>query len=153
MALQKLNHQHQRVEWLTSLTDLRLGGNSITDISALSGLTSLTVLYLHNNSITDISALSGLTSLTFLHLDNNSITDISALRRLTQRSRRVVPRFGLTSLTFLFLHNHSITDIQPLLDNTGLGADDWVDLRSTNVSCTDVALLQAKGVTVTSDCP
>ena len=79
-------------------------------------------------------------SLTDLRLGGNSITDISALS-------------GLTSLTFLFLHNNSITDIQPLLDNTGLGADDWVDLRSTNVSCTDVALLQAKGATVTSGCP
>jgi hypothetical protein len=39
-----------------------------------------------------------------------------------------------------------------LLDNTGLGAGDTVDLRSTSVSCTDVAALQAKGVTVLSDC-
>ena len=139
---------------LTSVTDLRLGGNSITDIRALRRLTSLTVLYLHNNSITDISALSGLTSLTFLHLDNNSIIDISALRRPTERSRRVVPRFGLTSLTFLFLHdNPDLTDVRPLLDNTGLGLGDQVFLMNTNVSCTEVAALEAEGVVVDSDCP
>jgi len=61
---------------------------------------------------------------------------------------------GLTSLTFLGLqHNAGLTELQPLLDNTGLGAGDDVDLKSTNVSCADVAALEAKGVVVDSDCP
>ncbi len=120
---------------------LRLGLNSISDISALSGLTSLTSLDLGFNSISDIGPLSGLTSLTSLELSLTSISDISALS-------------GLTSLTDLDLgKNPNLTDIQPLLDNTGLGAGDRVILWSTSVSCTDVAALQAKGVTVTSDCP
>ncbi len=85
--------------------------------------------------------LSGLTNLTRLFLDDNSITDIGALS-------------GLTSLIFLHLTNNpNLTDIQPLLDNTGLSAGDTVYLRSTNVSCADVAALQAKGVDVISDCP
>ncbi len=71
----------------------------------------------------------------------NSITDIS----------------GLTGLMTLRLDNNSdLSDIQPLLDNVGLTAGrfpDSVTLKNTNVSCTDVALLQAKGVTVFSDCP
>ena len=104
----------------------------------MSGLTSLTFLDLRG-TFTDISALSGLTSLTKLGLDNNSITDISALS-------------GLTSLGSLDLGSNPINDIQPLLDNTGLGAGDSVNLWNTNVSCTDVAALEAKGVTVTSDC-
>ena len=45
-----------------------------------------------------------------------------------------------------------LRNIQPLLDNTGLGAGDTVDLSVTSVSCTDVAALEGKGVTVTSDC-
>jgi hypothetical protein len=49
--------------------------------------------------------------------------------------------------------NPNLTDIQPLLDNAGLGAGDTVYLQATSVSCTDVAALQAKGVTVQSDCP
>ena len=86
-------------------------------------------------------ALSGLTNLTHLRLMRNSISDISALS-------------GLTSLTFLRLDNNpNLTNIQPLLDNTGLGVDDTVLLRGTSVSCTDVAALEAKGVTVRSDCP
>ncbi len=128
------------IQNLTRLTRLGLLDNSITDISALSGLASLVGLSLDNNSITDISALSGLTSLTALGLGFNSISDISALS-------------GLTSLTYLDLSSNSgLSNIQPLLDNTGLGAGDTVDLRSTSVSCTDVAALLAKGVTVQSDC-
>ena len=126
---------------LTSLEFLRMDDNSITDIGPLSGLTRLTILWLPGNSITDISPLGGLTSLTNLDLDRNSITDISSLS-------------GLTSLGQLFLENNpDLTDIQPLLDNTGLGAGDVVHLRDTNVNCTDVAALIAKGVTVASDCP
>ena len=76
-----------------------------------------------------------------LYLDHNSITDIS-------------PLSCLTSLTELGLYNNpELTDIQLLLDNTELGADDQVFLRNTNVSCTDVALLEAKGVLVDSECP
>ena len=149
------------IQNLTSLTALDLEGNSVTDISALSGLTALEALGLISNSITDISALSGLTGLAGLGLNSNSITDISALS-------------GLTSLVVLFLSDNSITDIgaltgltrliildlnvnanlsviQPLLDNTGLGAGDTVNLSDVDPAmlCTDVALLQAKGVTVT----
>ena len=129
------------IQNLTSLTDLILNGNSISDIGALSGLTSVTFLGLALNSISDIGALSGLTSLTGLDLIGNLITDISALS-------------GLTGLTFLALNNNpDLSNIQPLLDNTGLGAGDEVDLSSTNVSCADVDALIAKAVTVVHDCP
>ncbi len=148
---------------LTSLTDLDLTLNSITDISALSGLTSLGGLFLYNNSITDISALSGLTSLTGLGLGYNSISDISALREFTHltsvglSNNSITDISALSALTRLgglnLSNNPNLTDIQPLLDHTGLGANHAVDLRSTNVSCADVAALQAKGPLVVSDCP
>ncbi len=148
---------------LTSLTFLDLQANSITDLSALSGLTSLTDLRLDRNSVTDISALSGLTSLTVLRLDRNSITDISALSELTGLTTLSLEEntitdlsalSGLTSLHFLGLdRNTNLSNIQPLLANQGLGPADEVRLQSTNVSCTDVALLKAKGVRVDSYCP
>ena len=148
---------------LTSLAVLSLDNNSITDISALSGRTSLTEVHLQNNSITDISPLSGLTSLESLDLGGNSITDISPLSRLTSLESldlggnsitNINALRGLTILTFLFLPNNpGLTDIQALLDNVGLGAGDQVELSSTNVGCTDVAALEAKGVLVISDCP
>ena len=106
----------------------------------IQNLTSLQSLSLIGHSITDISLLSGLKSLTILELVSNQITDIS-------------PLSGLTSMATLDLSYNSITDIQPLLDNTGLGAGDTVNLWATGVSCTDVAALEAKGVTVEFDCP
>jgi hypothetical protein len=75
-----------------------------------------------------------------LSLGANSVSDISALE-------------GLTNLESLFLAtNPGLGDIQPLLDNTGLGGGDSVDLRFTNVDCADADALSAKGVTVTIDC-
>ena len=122
---------------LTSLKSLSLHDNPIGDISALNELTNLEFLDLVNTSISDISALSELTNLVFgLRLDDNSITDIGALR-------------GLTKLTELQLRfNPDLTDIQPLLDNTGLGAGDRVLLDGTNVICSEVVALGAKGVEV-----
>ena len=127
---------------LTNLTILTLASNSITSLNAVSGLTSLTHLDLSNNSISDISVLSGLTNLTTIFLNANSITDISVLSGLPPTPRTSI---GLGT-------NPDLTDIQPLLNNTGLGAGDDVELRGTMVSCEDVALLEAKGVTVTFDC-
>jgi hypothetical protein len=60
---------------------------------------------------------------------------------------------GLTNLKALALNeNPNLANIQPLLDNTGFGAGATVGLRSTSVGCTDVTALQAKGVSVLSDC-
>jgi hypothetical protein len=102
----------------------------------IQNLRSLTELTLGLNGLSDISPLSGLTSLTTLDLFNNSITDISVLSKLT-------------SLTFLDLHfNADLSDVEPLLENTGLDLGATVDLGSTNVSSTDLALLVAKGMTV-----
>jgi hypothetical protein len=56
--------------------------------------------------------------------------------------------------------NLDLADIQPLLDNPGLGGPypefggrDLVGLSSTNVTCENVALLEAKDIIVFSDCP
>ena len=102
------------LEDLTTLTWLYLNGNAITDISALAAATKLTNLFLPNNAITDISALAGLTELIELHLGNtttelgsNAISDISALA-------------GLTKLTGLYLSNNSISDITALTSLTAL---------------------------------
>jgi len=149
---------------LTNLTTLNIRSNaSLTDVSPLSGLTSLTFLDLMDNAIIDVSALGGLTNLTVLRLRSNAVVDVTALGNLVNLTELVLndntiidvsALSGLTRLTRLFLGDNSgLTNIQPLLDNTGLGAGDQVTLNGTNASCADVALLEAKGVTVTSDCP
>ena len=125
---------------VAGLAELDAPGRTIESLAGIQNFTILAGLDLQDNSIVNIGALVGLTNLTRLSLATNSITNIS-------------PLSGLTSLTFLWLNDNSITDIQPLLDNTGLGEGDTVDLGSTNVTCTDVAALQAKRVVVISDCP
>ena len=94
------------LEKATNLTTLKLYGQHVTDISALSGLTKLTTLTLWWGRFTDISALSGLTKLTTLTLRGN-FTDLSALS-------------GLTKLTTLSLAGGSFTDISALSGLTNL---------------------------------
>ena len=127
------------VAGLTNLTHLALAVNSISDISAVAGLTNLTRLGFGKNSISDISAVSGLTNLIWLWLDNNSISDISAVS-------------SLTNLTDLDLAGNSISDISPLVENTGLGSGDEVNvgrnpLNSASIN-THIPTLQSRGVEV-----
>ncbi len=110
---------------LTSLRWLDLGGNSISDVSALKNLTSLGTLSLGGNSISDISTLENLTSLVFLSLRYNSISDISALE-------------NLTSLTNLDLQNNSISNISALENLTLLRN---LNL-SANYSISDISVLK-----------
>ena len=64
-----------------------------------------------------------------------------------------VPTWVSVTLVYLQLEsNPNLSNMQPLLDNKGLGGGDRVFLRNTNVSCTDVTALRAKGVTVDSAC-
>ena len=146
---------------LTSLHTLRIGGNSISDISTLRTLTSLTGLGLQNNSISDISALRTLTSLDGLDLGGNSISDISALSTLTSLTGLGLQNNSisdisalrtLTSVQFIDLYNNSISDAKPLVNNTGLGSEDFIDIRlnplDTDSVNTHIPALRARGATV-----
>ena len=112
---------------------LSVGAQDDLTCGLVSGLTDLEA---RDAGIESLVGIQNLTNLTNLDLWPNSITDISALS-------------GLTSLEDLDLSdNPNLSNIQPLLNNTVLGADDFANLINTNVSCTDVALLMAKGVRV-----
>jgi hypothetical protein len=154
------------VAWVASLgelTFLDLGANSITDVGPLGGLGELTFLDLKENSVTSVAALGGLTLLRFLYLDANSLSDIGPLGALTSVTTlslransigELSALSGLASLVSLDLsENFTLSDIQPLLDNAGLGAGDFVDLMGTAVECPDINALRAKGMTVVSGCP
>ncbi|MEG4338481.1 leucine-rich repeat domain-containing protein [Microcoleus sp. D3_18_C2] len=86
---------------LTNLTTLNLTLNKITDISSLGSLTNLTTLNLNYNQITDISILGSLTNLTTLHLGYNKITDISFLGSLTNLTRLDLDKNEITDFSFL----------------------------------------------------
>ena len=62
------------------MIELRLAGNSFTDLSPLRGLTTLQYLELTGNDITDIGPLSGLINLKQVDLRfNPELTNIQAL--------------------------------------------------------------------------
>jgi len=124
---------------LTKLVDLNIHTQNISDLSPLSGLTSLLELRLAGNSFTDLGPLRELTTLEYLELTGNDITDIT-------------PLSGLTNLMALDLRfNPELTNIQALYENPGIGDGDIVELRHTNVSCTDQARLAEKGVEVRTE--
>ncbi len=114
---------------LTSLTKLKLAGNSISDVSPLSNLTRLTLLDIQSNSISNVSPLSNLTRLTSLDLERNSISDASPLSNLTRLTFLDISRnsmsdlshlSGLIHLIHLKLRGNSISDASPLSNLTGL---------------------------------
>ena len=106
---------------LSSMTELDLGSNQITDISFLGSFTNLTTLSLKNNQITDISSLGSLTNLTKLNLQSNQISDISILG-------------SLTNLTTLHLNHNQISDISFLGSLTNLTALYFNDNQITDIS-------------------
>ena len=100
---------------LSTLTELDLDNNYISDIKPLESLTNLTSLDLGNNQITDIKPLESLSSLTSLDLGNNQIIDITH-----NQIRDIKPLASLTNLTVLDLNHNRISDIKPLESLTKL---------------------------------
>ena len=116
-------------ENLTSLRELHLAYNSISDLSPLQNLTNLRVLHLAYNSISDLSPLQNLTNLRVLHLFSNSISDLSPLQNLTNLRELhlaynsisdLSPLQNLTNLRVLNLFSNSISDLSPLQNLTNL---------------------------------
>jgi internalin A len=123
------------LEWATSLVELDLSGNGITDLTPLQNLPQLVRLNLENNNLTDISALTRLTNLSSLILSGNPIQDYSPLANLTQLTRLSLHDAGLTNIAFLqqlnqladlTLYNNRLSDISPLIGLTNLSS---LDLR------------------------
>ena len=149
---------------LTNLTYLGIFNNSISDISPIAGLTLLTELVIYNNPISDISALAGLINLTYLGSYNNAISDITPLAGLTNLTRLwltvnsisdISAIAGLTNFTELWLFGNSISDLSPLVENTGLGNGDYVNVTENFLNAlsinTHIPALQRRGVTVEFD--
>ncbi|MEZ2277592.1 MAG: leucine-rich repeat domain-containing protein [Microcoleus sp.] len=103
---------------LSSLTELALNNNQISDIKPLASLTNLTQLFLGNNQISDLIPLQSLTNIQNLHLNNNQISDLKPLE-------------FLTNLNWLDLNNNQISDLKPLQSLTNLY---WLDLSNNQIS-------------------
>lgn len=117
------------LETATSLEDLTMSYNQISDISMLSGLSNLTILALSNNQISDISPLSGLHKLRHLDVHDNDIADITPLAGLS-RLETLFIRYndisdisvlaGLKSLRHLDIHGNHSSDLSALADLSSL---------------------------------
>ncbi|EAG7114506.1 TPA: InlB B-repeat-containing protein, partial [Listeria monocytogenes] len=111
-------------------TNLYIGTNKITDISALQNLTNLRELYLNEDNISDISPLANLTKMYSLNLGaNHNLSDLSPLSNMTglnyltvteSKVKDVTPIANLTDLYSLSLNYNQIEDISPLASLTSL---------------------------------
>ncbi len=120
---------------LTSLEELYLDKNAISNISVLSGLTNLKKLSLRQNRVTDISPLYRCQQLTYLDIGRNvhmidmefhGVKDLSVLSNLTlltyiDVSENIVQDIScvtlLPNLNILKAGDNEIADIGVLVDN------------------------------------
>lgn len=145
---------------LTQLTDLVLFENDFTDISPLASLSELEFLSLGFNDIADFSPISSLVKLERLVLQRVGLTDLRALSELSELRFLFVSRNEindlsgletLTNLEELGLSDNNISDIQPLVDNPGLDAGDFIRINNNPLSAEafeDIETLRARGVEV-----
>lgn len=127
------------------LSNLRIDGTALADLSFLEPMTDLRSLSLISGGLSDASALTVHRSLEYLELIANRISDISFVT-------------ALPDLYYLGLSDNEITDLSPLLDHEGT-RDDLIIYLDSN--CLDLAPgapahqvvteLAARGVTVRAD--
>ncbi len=130
------------LEKLVDLDDLNIGNISATDLKPLKKLTKLRILAIFGDRLSDISPLASLTSLQTVDMRFNSVEDISALKNLNK-------------LKGLNLSYNEIKDISSLVENIGIDAGDYVDLRWNKLDLTppstalnDIETLKKRGVTI-----
>ena len=95
-----------------------------------------------DRGVVSLSELKHRINLEGVDVSGNQISDISSLS-------------GLTNLRELSLNTNQIGDIEPLVNNPGIDAGDWIDLRSNPLSSesinTWIPALLARGVGVAWD--
>jgi Leucine-rich repeat (LRR) protein len=124
---------------LTELWYLEAMDIDAVDFTPLSSLSDLRYLFVESNNLTDISFLAECHQLTYLYLDLNAISDLE-------------PLSGLTQLQTLSMRYNQISDLSPLVNNSGIGSGDAINLQNNPLSQQSldehIPALQARGVTV-----
>jgi hypothetical protein len=147
---------------LTKLYELRVGGNpGINDLSPLAGLTQLTRLYVQEMDLATIAPLAGLVNLDRLAMYGNKISDLSPLKDMTnlhvlEAGNNQIVNIDvlefIPNFTTLYLNNNQITNILPLVNNSGIGQFDTVDLTGNPLDTESleslIPALRQRGVNV-----
>jgi Leucine-rich repeat (LRR) protein len=148
------------ISGLTKLTHLELDFNDITDLTPLHSLTELQYLSISNMEISDITPLAPLTNLRVLHIAMNDVSDISVMANFKYLQELYLSFNNITDISVLkdlsdlqdlSIGANPVSDITPLVENSGLGVGDEVDLdeRYINEAIMDsVKILESRGVIV-----
>ena len=152
------------LEHCVNLVETDLSNNKISDISPLIFLDNLVTLNLQNNRISQIPAACTFSSLVNINLAGNQISDISPFNSLSNLANLsmagnkltdISPLGSLFNLTRLNLSGNQISDISPLLENSGIGEGDDVNLEGNNLDLSEgsedtvnIKVLQDRGVIV-----
>lgn len=98
--LEMQNNKLTQLPELSQLTNLRflgVAGNKLTDVSGVKNMTGLTGLEVNSNQITDFEPISYLTNLERLHVGNNRSSDISSFKTLTKLKKGNFSQMGLSN--------------------------------------------------------
>ena len=126
------------LEFAINLTVLRIGHNSISDLSPLIRLTKMREIYFNDTHVADLSPLSGLRDLEVINASQTRISSLAPLAGLTKLRKLdtihsdisdLSPLAGLTNLTRLLLYDCKATDLSPLKGLTKLR---WLGFPHTN---------------------
>ena len=130
------------IENLIKLEALRFYETQVSDLTPINQLSQLKTLDFADSQVADLSGIQDLKNLTYLNCNYNQISDLSILQHLQ-------------NLQSVWLNSNQIEDITPLVENPGLGADDYLDIRNNlldiNSESEDMQAIQTlidRGVTV-----
>lgn len=143
--LKELTGDIGRLERLTQLTELSIGGTKVTgDVAQLTGLAKLTVLHVSHTGVSgDVGKLRALTQLTQLYTDYTGVTgDVGQLAALTQLTKLGLGSTGIDGDVSTLAALTQLTELG--MRNTGVAGD-----VSTLASLTKLTILglQSTGVT------
>ena len=146
---------------LTRLEYVHLYRNQVSDLTPLAGLECPWRLLLSDNLISDLSPLAGLVDLQQLSLDRNLVTSLAPIGGLTNLYELSAaenqisdpsPVADMVRLQWLNLLDNQIVKLRGLMDNTGLGTGDAVELWDNPLGpvalYVDIPELLDRGVTM-----
>lgn len=155
------------ISYLSKLDKLRiidLNGNLINDLTPLSKLSNLIYLNVSYNIIETLNGIEGLSNLKYLYAGHNKIETIEELKELTHLTyidlwgnhiKDITPLQYVENIETLLLDHNVISDIGALVNNSGIGQDDFVNVANNYLDITegskdmqDIQTLRNRGVEI-----